>query len=468
MRMSSGCLTRWKCRTSTEMPSNIEISALSVNSALDSPKLEVMNFLNEIANQYPEAISFAPGRPHESHFEVSNSLEYIAVYARSQLNGESPACSDAYAALGQYGRTNGMIGTLIANMLRNDEGIAVESDDIVVTVGCQEAMCICLLTLCGNLGDVVLVPDPAYVGISGAARVLGIEVVPVSCTDDGIDMSAMEHTVSELRRAGKCARLLYLSPDFANPTGTTISQSQRESLIAFTRSLGIVIVEDHAYNYFQYDGTRIPAMKCAADSDHVIYLGSFSKSVYPGLRLGFIATTIHISTANGTTKPLALEFSKVKSMLTVNTSPLCQAIVGGLLLSNGCSLKQYVAPKVQKLQESRDAMLAALAQYFPLSEQWCAGISWNKPAGGFFLCLKLPFMVTSEDLARSAKEYGVLWTPMAYFFLHQSTSNEIRLAFSYVTTEQIQRGIGALARMVKQRLFELSFSDQELAATHNG
>lgn len=433
----------------------MEIPALVLNSALHDSKLEVMNFLNEIAGQYPNAISFAPGRPLESYFEVSKSLEYIAVYAKHQLTGGPSSGDDDYAVLGQYGRTNGIIGKLIANMLLNDEGIHVKDEDIVVTVGCQEAMCLCLLALCGNPGDVVLVPDPAYIGISGAARVLGIEVVPVPCTEDGVDIGALKHTVSELIRMGKRARLLYISPDFSNPTGATVSQNQRETLHELTRRMGIAIVEDHAYNYFQYDGRRIAAMKCAEHSDHVIYLGSFSKSVYPGLRLGFVATTLRISTGTGGSNPLAYELSKVKSMLTVNTSPLCQAIVGGLLLKNGCSLKTYVAPRLRALQDNRDAMLAALAENFPASESWCRQISWNRPEGGFFLSLRLPCVVTTDDLTRSAKEYGVLWTPMGYFYLEKEVSNEIRLAFSYVSVEQIQRGIAALARMVKRMVLQL-------------
>ncbi len=438
------------------MVSNMKVPALALNSALQDSKMEVMNFLNEIAAQFPRAISFAPGWPQESHFEVSKSLQLIESFARGQPAGELAGFGDACATLGQYGRTNGIIGTMVAKMLRNDEDIQVESDDIVVTAGCQEAICLCLLTLCGNPNDVALVPDPAYVGISGAARVLGIEVAPVACDAYGLDIDALERTVSKLSDRGKHARLLYLSPDFANPTGVTVTQAQREALQSLTRRLGIVIVEDHAYSYFQYDGKRIPAMKCAPQTDHVVYLGSFSKSLYPGLRVGFIATTLRISTERGRSIPLAQELSKVKSMLTVNTSPLCQAIVGGLLLENGCSLKSYVAPRVKALQNNRDAMVAALAANFPSTEEWCADVRWNTPAGGFFLSLQVPFMVTSDDLMRSAREYSVLWTPMSYFYLHKTMSSEIRLAFSYVNTQQIDRGISALAKMIKHRVLELA------------
>ncbi len=441
------------------MTSHVKLPASALNAALHDSKMEVMNFLNEIAVQYPKAISFAPNWPQESYFEVTKSLQFIETFTRSHPVGELTGFGDSCAGLGQYGRTNGIIGTMIAKMLRVDEDIQVESDDIVVTVGCQEALCLCLLTLCGNPNDVALVPDPAYAGISGAARVLGIEVAPVPFNDEGLDLFALQRIVSELGEAGKHVRMLYLSPDFSNPTGITVSLDQREILHSMTRRLGIVIVEDHAYSYFQYDGKRIPAMKSAPQSDHVVYLGSFSKSVYPGLRVGYIATTQRMSTLGGCTTRLSQELSKVKSMLTVNTSPLCQAIIGGLLLKNGCSLKSYVAPRVKALQENRDAMLAALELNFPATEGWCRDVHWNKPAGGFFLSLQVPFTVSADDLTRSARDYGVLWTPMSYFYLHKTVSSEIRLAFSYVNARQIEHGISGLARLVKQRIREMSQRD---------
>jgi (S)-3,5-dihydroxyphenylglycine transaminase len=428
----------------------MEISATKLNLALGDAKVEVMNFLNEIANRYPDAISFAPGRPREEHFDVAQSLGYIEDYVRHE-QGLRGTLHDGYAALGQYGRTNGIIGGLIAAMLRNDEGIAIEADSVVVTVGCQEAMCLCLLALCGNPGDVVLVADPAYIGISGAARLLGIELAPVPCAEEGVDLVGLEATVSSLRAAGKSPRAFYFSPDTSNPTGVTTPRRRRAELLDLTQRLDIVVLEDQAYTYFQYGGERLPALKSMAASDHVIYLGSFSKSIYPGLRLGFIASDLRVRSASGELTALSAEISKIKSMLTVNTSPLCQAIAGGLLLRHECSLREFVAPRRQVLRENLDAMLAALAKHFPSGEAWSRGISWNRPTGGFFLCLKVPFAVTEEDLLVSAREYGVLWTPMSYFYLTRDASNEIRLAFSYATPGQIDKGISALADMIRAR-----------------
>jgi (S)-3,5-dihydroxyphenylglycine transaminase len=411
-----------------------------------------MNFLNEVAMRYPDAISFAPGRPREEYFDVAASLEYVAAYAEHLARERSAGGADPYGALGQYGRTNGMIGNLIARMLRNDEHFAVTGADIVVTVGCQEAMCLALLSLCGNPGDVALIADPAYIGLSGAARVLGIELAPVASGADGIDLDALESTLARLLEDGKKPRLLYLSPDAANPTGATMPQHARTRLLALTRQRGIVVLEDHAYNYFQFDERKHAPLKSLPDSDHVVYLGSFSKSVYPGLRLGFLATTLQVRTAAGASTSLCDELSKIKSMMTVNTSPLCQAIAGGLLLRNDCSLQQFTAARRAQVQECRDAMLAALERHFPSSAAWCAGVRWNRPGGGFFLSLTLPFTVSEADLLCSAQDYAVLWTPMSYFYLGRDACDEIRLSFSYVTPAEVESGVAALARWVRHRV----------------
>lgn len=427
------------------------VSTDSLNLALRDEKIQVMNFLNEIANDYPQAISFAPGRPLEEFFDVESALtlvgDFVAYDQQRKAGGRG-----GYSSLGQYGRTNGLIGELIAKLLHNDERISVSPEDVVVTVGCQEAMCLCLMVLCANPGDVALIADPAYIGISGAARVLGIEIASVACNDDGLDLAALERQLAHIRNAGKRARLLYLSPDFANPTGVTTGQAQRQRLLEFTRDNGIFVLEDHAYSYFHFDEARHPPLKSLPGSEHVIYLGSFSKSIFPGLRLGFIAADQRVGSEGVAQSSLTAEISKAKSLLTVNTSPICQAIAGSLLINQECSLRTYVEPRRKALQRNRDAMIECLEEYFPSDESWCEGIRWNRPEGGFFLTLTLPFEVSDDDLVVSARQYGVLWTPMSYFYIDRSVSNQIRLSFSYVTADQVRAGISALAQMIKCRV----------------
>lgn len=416
------------------------LSGDDLNPGLESEGASVMNFLNQIAGEYPDAISFAPGRPPEELFDVSETVALIGDFVGRDTSAK-------YAQLGQYGRTNGIIADLIASLLKEDDGIDVQPSDIVVTVGAQEGMLICLQTLCSRPGDVLLVAEPLYIGISGAAQVLGIEVVPVLSDQGGIDLPSLESACAKLVCEGKRAKLLYICPDFANPTGSTMSMDGRIELLALTRARGLLVMEDHAYSYFCYDGARLPPLKALPFSDHVIYLGSFSKSVFPGLRVGFIAAGQRIAAAQGACKRLSDEMSKVKSLTTVNTSPLCQAIVGGVLLQHGCSLREYTRPKREALKARRDAMAAALDRHFRSDSR--SAVAWNSPAGGFFLRLELPFAAGSRELKVSAADFGVLWTPMSYFYLQSRIGREIRLSFSSVAPDQIDEGVRRLAAFVE-------------------
>lgn len=423
------------------------ISFSQLNKGLSDPKISTMNFLNEITNKYPDAISFAPGRPPEKNFDVEKSFRYINRYlehtnASSTLNYE-------YSFLGQYGPTKGIIGEIICKLLQNDESIVATPEDVIMTVGCQEAMCICLLALAANPGDVLLVENPAYVGVVGAAKLFGIEVVGIPTDENGIILESLSNITNELKKIKKTPKLLYLSPDFSNPTGNTIDLQQRLELLKTTKKLGLMILEDHAYNYFFYNDSRIRCLKSLPNSEHVIYLGSFSKSIYPGLRIGYLVANQKIDGNNNSASNLSDELSKIKSFFTVNSSPINQAIAGGLIISNDYSLLSYTKTLRNLLKENRNSMVDALNLYFPTSDTWCRNIEWNIPTGGFFLTLKLPFSVTDSELYTCAEKYGVIWTPMSYFDTNEVTSNNLRLSFSYVNELQISSGIKRLSQFVK-------------------
>ena len=372
---------------------------VQVSSRLDAPKLGAMNFLNEISSRFPKAISFAAGRPREANFDVAGSLDYIKDFAAHK----NPAGSaQAFNFLGQYGRTNGLICDLISKLLLTDDGISIQHDDIVVTSGCQEAMCLCVAAMCANPGDVALVADPAYVGMWGAVHVLGGEVQGVPSGPSGINLDSLEEKIEELKAEGKSVRILYVCPDHANPTGATMPMRNRQRLLRIAAEYKIHIIEDQTYGYFGY-GKRLPSLKAMAGSASVIYLGSFSKTIYPGLRIGFMTADQVIE---GTLPEIRLSdvVSKIKSFLTVNSCQLSQAIVGGLLVKHHCSLKAFVAPRVKEMKKNRDAMVSALQEYFPRDEPWTSGIGWNSPTGGYFLTLKVPFEVSEKDLLGVAPE----------------------------------------------------------------
>lgn len=424
----------------------------ALHPSLTDPTLDVMNFLNEVALRFPEAISFAPGRPHEKFYDPQQLTAYLDAYIRHL--GQERGLSEAQIRtnLFQYGRTNGHINGLIARMLEKDEGIKAAAESIVVTVGCQEAMFLTLRALFARPTDVLLVGMPCYIGITGAAKLLNIEIVPVAEREDGLDLRELELTVAALRAEGKQPRALYLVADFANPSGRSLPEPARRRLLEIAERSEMLIIEDNPYGFFFREGPRKPTLKSMDDKGQVIYLGSFSKSAFPSLRVGYAVADQRVVGPAGAQHLLAEEFSKIKSMLTVNTSSLCQALVGGMLVMNDCSLLEANEEPIRFYKENMDATLQALERHFPRSEAWARDVTWNVPDGGFFLVVKLPIEANEALLEQSARNYQVLWTPMRYFYLGAGGEYELRLSCSYLTPAKIEEGVSRLARLIKAEL----------------
>jgi (S)-3,5-dihydroxyphenylglycine transaminase len=405
--------------------------------ALEASSLSVMNFLNEIVTRFPDAISFAPGRPLEAHFAVEASLAEIERYVAYRMSQTGSSRDAIYADLGQYGRTKGIIADLIAGHLAVDEKMSLDPDSILVTNGAQEAMTIALLGLVDRATDVLLVSEPNYIGITGMAALLDIEVVPVSAGDDGTDPEELARVARAVIARGKRVAAFYDIPDFHNPLGVRMPHPARQRILELAAELGFAIIEDNPYGMYSYDGARVPTLRALAQHGQVLYIGTFSKTVFPGLRIGYLVAT---------TREQADELSKVKSLTTVNTAPLLQAVAGGILLATGGSLVERCRPNVERCKDNRDRMLARLEQTFGADPVLRDRVHWNRPAGGFFLTMTLPFEFDDDHLQRCANR-GVIVCPMSFFSSKPERRKQIRLAFSYVSAEQIDLGI--------QRLFEL-------------
>jgi len=424
---------------------------VELNQACDAPTFERMALLNEVTLRFPEAISFAPGRPRESLFDVGAivaDLDTHAAHAALRLGWDKRY---VLASFGQYGRTKGIVCSEVARYLATDEGIAVEDEAIVMTTGCQEALLIVLSVLCDRTTDVVLTADPTYVGIHGAAEILGVELYPVRVGEHGLDLASLRASHAEVQRRGRRARAVYTIPSFDNPGGTLMPLAARRELIAMARELDMVILEDNAYGAFCYDGDRLPTLKALAGDGSVIYLGTFSKLLIPGLRLGFVVADGFARGRSGAQRALADELAKIKSFTTVNTSPLTQAMLGGMLYRSNFSLRPHMAPIVERYRMARDAMLEALERAFPPGSAKLHGVSWNRPRGGFFITLTVPFVADAAAMTIAASRYGVIWMPMALFALAPGHEHTIRLSFSYVDQAQIEEGVRRLARFIAEQ-----------------
>ncbi len=403
-----------------------------------------MTFLNEICIRYPDAISFAPGRPLEEGFDstlIDTYTQRFIAYLKEEKGMDEERVA---RELLQYGNTSGIIAPFICEHLKKDEGIVVEASDIVVTVGAQEGMLLALRALCAAPVDAVLVPEPCYVGIVGAAKLLNIPIVPVPETNGTIDPHVLSATISRAQSEGLNPVLLYLVPSYANPSGVSLSVQARQQLLAFASDVGLLILEDNPYGLFaRAPYEPVATIKSMDEQGRVIYLGSFSKTGFPGARIGYVVA--EQSTHSGL--KLAEAFSAIKSMITVNTPPIAQAVIGGMLLSAGCSLKSRNQAAVARYSENLTELLASLTRVFGDVD----AVSWNEPEGGFFTVLEVPFNADDHALARCAQNHGVLWTPMQHFYVGGSGGERaLRLSSSLLSVERIREGIDRLGAFIRE------------------
>lgn len=419
-----------------------------LHRSVSDPVLDTMNFLNEVTFRYPDAISFAPGRPFDGFFDVEQIFTHIRDYIdHLAAGGGSP--DQIKDALFQYGPASGRIRDVIADWLRQDEDVDVPAESIVVTVGCQEAMFLTLRALIRDPEDVLLVSSPCYVGITGAARLLNITAIPVPERPDGFHCADLEAAVRAAHAAGRRPRACYVMPDHTNPSGTTMSLATRRDLLDLAERLDLLILEDSPYRLVS-PGRQLPTLKSLDSERRVVHLGSFSKTLFPGARVGFAVADQLVDLGDGTTGLLADELAKIKSMVTVNTSPLSQAAVAGMLLAAGGRASTLNTRTSAYYGDAMRRTLDRLDECLPAARRDALGVRWNRPSGGFFLAVTVPFRADNAALARSADEFGVIWTPMSYFYPDGPAGHDgIRLSISYLTHEQITEGIGRLARFIE-------------------
>ncbi|WP_307826582.1 aminotransferase class I/II-fold pyridoxal phosphate-dependent enzyme [Streptomyces pactum] len=418
-----------------------------LHGSVSDPLLDTMNFLNEITGRFPGAVSFAPGRPYEGLFDTEEIFGHLRRYVdHLAARGASPG--EIRTTMYQYGPTAGQIRELIADSLRADEGIDVPPESIVVTVGAQEAMLLTLRALFADPRDVLLVVSPCYVGITGAARLLDLRVRSVEEREAGLDPADVAAAVRAERAAGRRPRALYVVPDHSNPSGSTMTRRAREELLDLAARHDLLIIEDSPYRLVS-PGPQEPTLKSLDRERRVVHLGSFAKSVFPGARVGFAVADQPVRDATGSGSLLADELAKIKSMVTVNTPALSQAAVAGALLASGGRLTELNALPAKHYGEALRETLDQLDRRLPEDRRRALGVDWNRPSGGFFLTVRVPFPAGNDALLRSARNHGVIWTPMSYFHPEEGGDRSLRLSFSYLGQEEIREGIARFAAFVE-------------------
>jgi len=433
--------------------SDSTIRNYNLNSFIGKQFNNVIGFLNDIQYRFPNAVSFVAGQPDESFFNVRDCIAKADVYFDYACKMQKQSKEYVIGKVGQYSKTKGIINEIVAEYLLKDENISISPDHILMTVGAQEAFAIIVATICNrDKGDVILVEDPSYIGLSSFAKVFDYSLCGVAIDDEGVDLKALKNKIIEVNGTGKRIKLLYVIPDFQNPTGSSMPIGNRLKLLELAYQYNFLIIEDSVYNSFTYEQKRRPTLKSLDRYNRVIYVGSFSKSVFPGLRIGLIAASQLIEDDRGGISALVDEMVKVKAQLTNNTSTISQAILGGILLDFNYSLSDWSNPKYNSYRHKRDCMVRAMNKYIKSNEEgWAKGIRWKEPDGGFFIKVELPFALNENDVLESVTNFNVIFCPMRFFYLNGGGEREIRLTFSNLSPEHIEMGIRRLAGYLESK-----------------
>lgn len=417
-----------------------------LHDSLGAPAVESASFLDELSRYFPDAISFATGRPFEGFFAIEDLHRYLRVYSdhlRAKFHGDE---ARTRRTIMQYGRARGIIHELIARHLQVDEGITADPESIVVTVGCQEGLYLTLRALRRTAEDVVLAVRPCYTGLAGAAELVDMPLLPVADSPEGIDLADLARVVERAKADGLRPRACYVAADFGDPSGACLSRTTREGLLRLADEHDFLVLEDNPAGTFGGRTGRPPALKALDTTGRVIHLGSFSRTGFPGARVGYVVADQRVT---GTTGPFADQLAKIKGMLTVNTSPFAQAVIGGKLLENGYSLRAANTREAKVYRENRQQVLEGLAARFPVDTG--PRVTWNTPGGGFFAVLTVPFDVGDDLLEQSARQHRVLWTPMHHFYGDGRPRPQLRLSFGNLSPVEIERGLDRLTSFVHER-----------------
>ncbi|MBP2704669.1 PLP-dependent aminotransferase family protein [Microbispora sp. RL4-1S] len=370
----------------------------------------------------PEVVSLAGGMPYVTALPLDLVGELVADLVATRGS----------VAL-QYGSGQGDLALReqICEVMRM-EGIEAGPDDVVVTVGSQQALDL-ITRIFIDPGDVVLAEGPSYVGALGTFSAYQAKVVHIAMDDHGLIPESLEETISAVQAAGERIKFLYTIPTFQNPAGVTLNEVRRRQVLEICRRAGVLVVEDNPYGLLGFDREPLRAMR-ADDPEGVVYLGSFSKTLAPGFRVGWALA------------PHAVRQKLVLAMesAVLSHSSFTQLAVGQYLATQ--PWREQIKSFRELYRERRDAMLAALDVLMP------PGCTWTRPGGGFFVWATLPEGLDSKAMLPRAVAERVAFVPGTGFYTDGDGKRHMRLSYCYPEPDRIREGVRRLAGVVEQEL----------------
>ncbi|GAA2259453.1 PLP-dependent aminotransferase family protein [Actinomadura sp. NPDC048955] len=370
----------------------------------------------------PEVVSLAGGAPYVSALPLD---------AVGRMVGELVAGKGAEAL--QYGSAQGdeQLREHICEVM-SLEGVQASAEDVVVTVGAQQALDL-ITKIFVDPGDVVLAEAPSYVGALGTFASYQADVVHVPLDEGGLVPSALRETLARLRAQGRRVKFLYTVPTFQNPAGVTLTTARRAQILEICAEYDVLVIEDNPYGLLGFDGEPMRALR-ADDAERVIYLGSFSKTIASGLRVGWV---------------LAPHAVRAKLVLAAESAILCPSNFSQL------AVREYLATQPWREQikdfrelyrTRRDALLESLDQLMP------DGCTWTRPAGGFFVWLTLPEGLDAKAMAPRAIAERVAYVPGTGFYADGTGHRHMRLSYCFPEPHRIREGVRRLAGVVEQEI----------------
>ena len=370
----------------------------------------------------PEVVSLAGGMPYVEALDLPGMADTVARLLR-----------DRGATALQYGSGQGDIGLReqIVEVM-SEVGIHGHPDEVVVTTGSQMALDLMVRVFC-DPGDVVLVEAPSYVGALGVFKSYQCEVVHIPMDSEGLQPEPLAEAITSVRAQGKTPKLIYTIPSFHNPAGVTQGPGRRKAILDVATREGILVLEDDPYGLLAFDGQPPRAIR-ADEEEGVVYLGSFSKTIASGLRVGWA---------------LAPHGVREKLVLAAEAAVLCPSNFSQLTVSEYLATQDWrgqIASFRAVYQERRDALLDSMATHFP------PGTTWTVPEGGFYSWVTLPEGLNATAMLPRAVSALVAYVPGTGFYADDEGYRNLRLSYCYPPPDRIREGVRRLAGVIETEL----------------